>query len=101
MEVTKEAMKMSDINTLDAEVNQAYINIVGEDYGNRESADQAEEAFSGQFRSDKDFAQEMADQLGLLNDDTQWPYTCIDWDYAGRELMYDYSEDNGYYFRNL
>ena len=27
--------------------------------------------------------------------------TCIDWEFASRELMYDYFEVDGYYFRNL
>ena len=60
-----------------------------------------EEAYSGKFDSDKEFAQDMAEQVGDIPKDLHWPYTCIDWEWAGRELMYDYTEQNGYYFRNL
>jgi hypothetical protein len=60
-----------------------------------------EEAYAGQYNSDEDFAEDMADQLGYINNDVSWPYTCIDWEQAARELMYDYFESNGYYFRNL
>lgn len=65
------------------------------------SLDDIGEAFQGEYRSDEDFAREMAEQLGSLEKDPAWPYTCIDWEQAAKELMYDYSEDSGYYFRNL
>ena len=60
-----------------------------------------EEAYAGQFSSDRDFAMDMADQLGELKKGATWPHNCIDWDYAAKELMYDYSESGGHYFRNL
>lgn len=43
----------------------------------------------------------MADQLGAIDNSARWPQTCIDWEQAAKELRYDYSEDNGHYFRNL
>ena len=39
----------------------------------------------------QDYAQELADDIGALGKDTRWPYTCIDWDQAARELQMDYS----------
>ena len=60
-----------------------------------------DEAYSGQYDSDENFAADMAEQLGYINNDASWPYTCIDWERAASELMYDYTEENGYYFRNL
>jgi len=65
------------------------------------SPETIEEAYSGQFSSDEDFAQDMEDQLGSRAADPEWPYTCIDWERAARELMMDYGEEGGYYFRNL
>jgi hypothetical protein len=61
------------------------------------------EAYSGTFSSDEEFAKHMANDTGALDDDDDihWPYTCIDWERAARDLMYDYSEADGYYFRNL
>jgi len=60
-----------------------------------------EEAFAGKFVNHEEFAQDMAEQLGSIDKSAVWPQTCIDWEYAARELMYDYSEEGGYYFRNL
>jgi hypothetical protein len=60
-----------------------------------------DEAYSGSFRDDEDFAEDMAISLGYMDKTPQWPFTCIDWTQAASELMYDYSESNGYYFRNF
>ena len=62
-----------------------------------------EEAYQGQYKSDKEFAQEQADAMTSWNSKEMqaWPHYCIDWEYAARELMMDYSEQDGYYFRNL
>lgn len=89
---------MSEENSLTEEQNQAYINIVGAEYA---KAEEAEEAYQGEYKNDEEFAQELAEELGSIQKEQQWPYTCIDWEYAAKELMYDYSEDSGFYFRNL
>ena len=62
-----------------------------------------EEAYSGQYTSDEDFAREMAESTSELPEagSSAWPLYCIDWEYAARELMMDYSAEGGYYFRNL
>jgi hypothetical protein len=39
----------------------------------------------------KDYAQELAEDIGAVKSDAQWPHTCIDWDHAARELQYDYT----------
>lgn len=57
-----------------------------------------EDSYSGHWNSAEEFAQDMADGIGV-EIGTQWPMYCIDWEYAARELMYDYSEHDGYYFR--
>jgi len=61
--------------------------------------DMVEELYQGEYYSDRDFAQEFADQIGAIDGDAQWPQTCIDWDQAARELMYDYGSSNNHYFR--
>lgn len=63
--------------------------------------DDIEEAYQGKYRSDEDFAQQLAEDLGVIDKEATWPNDCIDWEYAAKELMYDYAEENGYYFRNL
>ena len=39
----------------------------------------------------KDYAMELADDIGAIDNNASWPLTCIDWDQAARELQYDYS----------
>jgi hypothetical protein len=39
----------------------------------------------------KDYAQELAEDVGALKSAEEWPYTCIDWDKAARDLQADYS----------
>jgi len=58
------------------------------------------EAYQGRFDTNIAFAHDMADNIGS-SDSFNWPHTCVDWDFAARELMMDYSEENGYYFRNM
>jgi antirestriction protein len=62
-----------------------------------------EEAYSGKFSNDAEFAENMAEELGDIPQagSSEWPLYCIDWAYAAKELMYDYAEESGYYFRNL
>ena len=39
----------------------------------------------------KKYAQELAEDIGAIDRDAKWPNNCIDWDYAARELQYDYT----------
>lgn len=59
-----------------------------------------EESYTGQFENDVDFAEDLADQIGIEISNA-WPHNCIDWERAARDLMYDYYEQNGYYFRSI
>lgn len=63
--------------------------------------DDIEESYRGAYPDDKKFAQDFAERNDLINKDSAWPYTCIDWEFAAKELMYDYVESNGYYFSNV
>ena len=60
-----------------------------------------DEAYAGSFSSDEDFARDAHDQTKSGDEPTGWPYSCIDWEAAAKELMYDYCSANGHYFRNL
>lgn len=64
------------------------------------------EAYSGEYDSERDFAETLAEELGLLDSEVSWPFTCIDWEHATRELMYDYwsarTPDHGVWiYRNV
>lgn len=39
----------------------------------------------------KEYAQELADDIGATKSDAGWPNNCIDWDKAARELRMDYT----------
>ena len=39
----------------------------------------------------EDYAQELAQDIGAVNEDADWPNNCIDWEKAARELQWDYS----------
>ncbi len=39
----------------------------------------------------EDYAQELAEEVGLVEADAPWPQNCIDWEEAARELRMDYS----------
>jgi len=58
-----------------------------------------EAVYQGEYEGDVEFAYSLAEDLGLLQDAVRWPYTSIDWEFATRDLMYDYAEQNGHYFR--
>ena len=38
----------------------------------------------------REYAKQLADDIGAVPDDTRWPLTHIDWEAAARELRYDY-----------
>ena len=57
------------------------------------------DAYIGQYDTDIDFAYDTAEQCGYLTLETNaWPYNCIDWHKAARELMFDNVESKGHYF---
>jgi len=39
----------------------------------------------------KEYAQELAEDIGAITHSETWPLNCIDWEQAARELKYDYS----------
>jgi hypothetical protein len=52
----------------------------------------------------RDYAEQLADDLGLISDTARWPATCIDWERAADELKQDYTEvdfdGTSYYIRS-
>ena len=98
-EETKAAREALIEGGADAEAVDAYIKLgIGDD-----DLSDFEEAYQGKYASDEEFAQEQADATTSLSSKEfqAWPHYCIDWEWAARELMMDYSEEGRYYFRNL
>lgn len=48
-----------------------------------------------------DFAQNLAEDIGAIDEDAAWPNNCIDWERAARELEGDYWEQGGHVFRSV
>jgi antirestriction protein len=100
-----EAIKALEDTDNDLEVYEAYEDNMSTSPSDLTDIEQlikdADEAYQGEYDSDEKFAQEMADQLEAVDKNASWPMNCIDWEYAAKELMYDYFESNGHYFRNI
>ena len=60
----------------------------------------AQEAYSGKFNNNVDFVYDLLESCGDIPKDLP-SYIHIDWESTARDIMYDYSEANGYYFRNV
>lgn len=58
-----------------------------------------EEYYYGEFRSDEELAEEFVESTGYLSRDFP-SWIVIDWTATASYLMDDFSEYNGYYFRN-
>ena len=86
----------------DAEIVEAYESLGSYKLENIDQFFEAlEESYSGQHDNDEDFAYDMAESCGDLQGKTSWPYSCIDWKQAAHELMFDYYEQDGHYFRAI
>tara|TARA_R110000868_G_scaffold269128_1_gene528496 strand:+ start:213 stop:725 length:513 start_codon:yes stop_codon:yes gene_type:complete len=55
--------------------------------GTLADADEFRAAYCGEFESEEDYAQELADEIGAIPPGVGWPCTCIDWGRAARELF--------------
>lgn len=87
-------------NSNDPDLYVAYASVNGVEVTElHEWVGDADEAYFGSFASNAEFAEEIATRVENISDD--WPYNHIDWDAAADDLLEgDYSEENGYFFRN-
>ena len=75
----------------------AYCAATGAEF-NADGLESHRDNYCGKWDSFKDYAQEMAGDYRPFGADSEtarvlesWPYNCIDWDQAARELEYDYT----------
>jgi antirestriction protein len=59
-----------------------------------------DEAYNGYYKDDEEFTQELLESYGDIPSNLPG-YVHIDWESTARDIMMDYSEDSGHYFRNL
>lgn len=83
----------------DADMISAYVSLMGKKL-TPELIEQAEERFYGHFDSDTDLAEDYAEQTGMLNEVPESIQRYFDFEAFGRDLSYDFMEQNGYYFNN-
>ena len=80
---------------VEEEAKAAFISCFGE-----WSANGFEEAYSGQYDNDEDFAENLAEDTGMLHEMPENLRCYFDFESFARDLMMsDYTEENGYYFR--
>ena len=82
-------------NGMEEAVLDAFSYLVGEEY-----IEDVEEAYQGQFSSDEDFVQDLLESCGDIPADLP-AYIHIDWESTASDIMMDYMEQDGYYFRCL
>jgi len=91
------AEELAEDSHLDAEVFQAYADNMGEDCTTVEAV---EECYQGEWNSDEEFVQDLLEQIGDIPDNLPH-YIHIDWESTARDIMYDYFEVDGHYFRSI
>lgn len=81
----------------DEDAVNAFIEIVGEDYATGDSFD---DSFQGSHLSDENFTMQLLEDTEPELKNLP-PYISIDWETTARNIMMDYAEQDGYYFRNI
>jgi len=59
-----------------------------------------DEAYQGEYKDDAEFAEQLCTDIGDIPSNLP-SYIYIDWERTASDIMMDYTESNGYYFRNL
>jgi len=102
--MTKEQIKICEKNKYDIKAVEAYLEFMSIEENLKnfdESLKYFSDVYKGYFCDNIDFAKKMAEKI--TNADilyTKWPIYCIDWEFASEELMVNYTEVNGFYFKN-
>ena len=89
-----EAMEDKDIDMV-----SAYVSLMGKKL-TPELIEQAEQSFYGHFDSYTDLAEDYAEQTAMLNEVPESIQRYFDFEAFGRDLSYDFMDENGYYFNN-
>ena len=101
----QEWMYDKDIVSGYMENNHATIDVIEEDHVAMkvewdEVRSAIDDSYQGRYCDDETFAQELAESMGSVPTTFTWPTSYIDWERAARDLMMDYYEVNGCYFRS-
>lgn len=96
----KECLKDTDKDTLKDLIEQFGEDLVYKYLVSGYSLDSMQEAYQGKADSDVDFTQELLESCGDIPKDLP-AYIHIDWEATAYDIMMDYTEIDGHYFRQL
>ena len=90
-----------ELSYYDIEVIEAFAELGNYDVNDVDSFfDALEESYQGEYESDEDFTQELLESCGDIPINLP-NYIHIDWQSTARNIMFDYYESNGHYFRAI
>lgn len=94
--LSKAQSELVEDNVWDLQAVIAYIELgIGDD-----NLSNFEEAYLGEWSSDTDFVQQLLEDTDELPKDLP-AYIHIDWEWTAKDIMMDYSEQDGHYFNNI
>ena len=93
-------LKETDRDTIEELIKRFDEELVWEYYDQGYALGTMEEAYHGKHPSDEDFVQELVEQTGGIPKGLP-SYIAIDWERTARDIMMDYYEIDGHYFRSF
>jgi len=94
--MTKEQEEMVQEKGWDLDAVEAYLELGKGD----DDLSDFEESYQGKWQSDEDFVQNLLEETDLLPNNLP-AYIYIDWGRTAHDVMMDYSEEGGHYFRDF
>lgn len=96
-----EYFERADQSGYDTETIEAFADLGNYDIEDIDSFfDALEESYQGAYDNDEDFVQQLLEDTGCIPTDLL-NYIHIDWQSTARDIIYDYYESNGHYFRAI
>ena len=96
----KKCLKDTDKDTLQELIEEFGEDLVRQYQADGHGLDSMQEAYNGEWDSDEDFVQNLLEDCGTIPKDIPH-YVYIDWERTARDVMMDYFEIDGHYFRSL
>lgn len=95
-DIDKLAAYCEAMDELSSEEEREGFALWAEEHGDKAGdVDAFRDAYNGCWPSFRDYAENLAEEIGAVNPDATWPNNCIDWERAARELAMDYTTHGG------
>ena len=95
----KEILKKHDKDTIKELIEEFDDDLVYEYYNQGYDLSSMQEAYQGKYHNDADFVKQLLEDCGDLPELPAYVY--IDMDRTAEDVMMDYFEINGHYFRSM